>query len=51
MPQEMAGGCSPTPRNDSVASTEMKAPRSMVETTITGASELGRMWERMIRQR
>ena len=43
MPQEMAGGCSPTPRNDSVASTAMKTPSAMVATTITGAMALGRM--------
>ena len=49
MPQEMAGGCRPMPRKDRVASTEMKTPRLMVETTITGASEFGRMCEQMIR--
>ena len=49
MPHEMAGGCSPMPRKDSVASTAMKTPRLIVETTITGASALGRMCDRMIR--
>ena len=50
LPHEMTGGCRPMPRKDSVASTEMKTPRLMVETTITEATELGRMWEVMIRQ-
>ena len=50
LPQEMTGGCRPTPRKDSEASREMKTPRLMVETTITEATELGRMWEVMMRQ-
>ena len=33
------------PRKDSAASAEMKTPRLIVDTTITGATALGRMWE------
>ena len=49
LPQEITGGCRPTPRKDSEASTEMNTPRLIVDTTITEATEFGRMWEVMIR--
>ena len=49
VPHEITGGTRPTPRKDRVASTEMKTPRLIVETTITDANELGTICDVMIR--
>ena len=49
MPQETAGGCSPTPRKDRVASAAMYAPEVDGGDHDHRGEELGRMWEKMIR--
>ena len=43
IPHEIAGGVEADTQKGSVASAAIKAPRLIVETTITDASEFGRM--------
>ncbi len=49
MPQDAAGGWTPSPRKDRAASIMMAVDRLNVACTITGASALGRMARSMIR--
>ena len=43
VPQENAGGRMPTPRNENVASAEMKTPSEITARTMHGPIALGRM--------
>ena len=48
-PSSRCGGCTPTPRNDSVASNTIAVGMASVASTSTGAIRLGRMSRTMIR--
>src|SRR5215813_11601000 len=47
-PQLGVGGCVPSPRNDSVASTMMDVAIPSVVVTMIGARQFGRMWPKRI---
>src|SRR5262249_39641958 len=47
-PQLGVGGCVPSPRNESVASTMIEVAMPSVVVTMIGARQLGRTWRRRI---
>ena len=51
LPQEGAGGCCPSPQNDSAASALIAAAIESVACTKSAGMMLGRMWNSAIRQR
>jgi hypothetical protein len=51
LPQLGVGGWMPRPRKLNVVSARMAAPASSVAETMSGASELGKRWRSMTRQR
>jgi len=51
LPQDGAGGCCPSPRNDSAASAMMAAAIDNVACTSSAGMMFGKMWNSAMRQR